>query len=67
MLRWKKKGLLFNPKNKLFVLNFSAPRSRICSEVVTQDERRFMASTKRVPEGNFRQTVIKGGVRQPAN
>ena len=46
-------------KSKSFVLNFSAPRSKICSEVVTQDERRFMEATKRVREGNFRQTLMK--------
>ncbi len=46
-------------KNKSFVLNFSAPSCKIFSEVVTQDERRFMAAIKSVREGNFRQTVMK--------
>ena len=34
-------------KNKSFVLNFSAPRSKICSEFVTQDERRFYGGYKK--------------------
>ena len=46
-------------KHKPFVLNFLAPRSKICSEVVTQDERRFMAAIKSVRERNFRQTVME--------
>ena len=40
-------------KNKSFVLNFSAPRSKICSEIVTHDERRFMAAIKSTRKENL--------------
>ena len=51
--------LLVMQKNKPSGFNFSAPSCKICSEVVTQDERRFMAAIKSVRERNFRQTVME--------
>ena len=51
--------LLVMQKNKPSGFNFSAPSCKICSEIVTEDERRFMAAIKSVRKGNSSQTIIE--------
>ena len=49
----KLRDFLVIQKNKPSALNFPAPRSKICSEIVTHDERRFIAAIKSTRKGNL--------------